>query len=53
MLMVTRTKAVLPGFNRYMVECESFKCDLNRFAGLGFNRYMVECELNRIQNLKY
>ena len=32
------------GFNRYMVECESFKCDLNRFTGMGFNRYMVECE---------
>ena len=31
-------------FNRYMVECESFKCDLNRTTGMGFNRYMVECE---------
>ncbi len=37
----------LIGFNRYMVECESFKCDLNRTTGMGFNRYMVECECNR------
>ena len=38
---------IQPRFNRYMVECESFKCDLNRTTGMGFNRYMVECECNR------
>ena len=32
------------GFNRYMVECESYQ--YYTFAALqsGFNRYMVECE---------
>ena len=37
-----------PGFNRYMVECESFKRNITRLTGMGFNRYMVECEYHMI-----
>ena len=34
----------LPGFNRYMVECESVIAAAATQAVEGFNRYMVECE---------
>ena len=32
------------GFNRYMVECESYGLDYSRKCEACFNRYMVECE---------
>ena len=35
---------VLSGFNRYMVECESFSLLVRIIRYLRFNRYMVECE---------
>ena len=31
-------------FNRYMVECECSKWELDKQYETGFNRYMVECE---------
>ena len=34
-------------FNRYMVECEFFCCNVSLRGDTGFNRYMVECELIR------
>ena len=32
------------GFNRYMVECESFIVSSGTPQHQSFNRYMVECE---------
>ena len=37
-----------PGFNRYMVECESKICFFQFLDEISFNRYMVECEYDYI-----
>ena len=36
--------SILPGFNRYMVECEFVFANITTTVDNRFNRYMVECE---------
>ena len=47
MYLIVTTSHDIPGFNRYMVECESKPGRVVPLRFSRFNRYMVECEFLR------